>query len=162
MRVLIGFALFLTSFVAQAQSIEGYWQDSARRILFSRTAPAGYAYGTWQPLDMEQTYPTVKHIQRRGEGHEVTEMLYDDQEAVDVQRSTDKSIDFVRTTKWSGCAMHHRCSLEGSELACTLVNVCPDGGKGVVDWRGEERYVRRASCERQDKRQAQGVPVSCR
>src|SRR5258708_4903279 len=36
---------------AGAQSIEGYWQDTERRILFSRDAPAGYVYGRWTALD---------------------------------------------------------------------------------------------------------------
>ena len=29
----------------KAHSIEGYWQDAARRILFARSAPPAYVYG---------------------------------------------------------------------------------------------------------------------
>jgi len=29
------------------KTIEGYWQDTARRILFARGASPGYAYGTF-------------------------------------------------------------------------------------------------------------------
>src|SRR5258706_9125837 len=32
---------------AKGDSIEGYWQDSERRILFSKQAPPGYEYGHW-------------------------------------------------------------------------------------------------------------------
>jgi len=38
----------------------------------------------------------------------------------------------------------------------------PQAGAEQVVWRGEERYARRASCERDGKRQQQGIPVRCR
>ena len=47
--------LLVLSASVQAQSLEGYWQDTARRILFDRTAPPGYVYGQWNPLDQDQT-----------------------------------------------------------------------------------------------------------
>ncbi|MFL6571297.1 MAG: hypothetical protein ACJ8G4_06050, partial [Burkholderiales bacterium] len=74
---------------AQAQStpgktIEGYWQDTARRILFSIGAPPDYKYGQWTVLDQQQTYPTAKHIRRSRSGFEVLDLLYDEQEVVKV------------------------------------------------------------------------------
>ena len=60
------------------------------------------------------------------------------------------------------CAMHHSCRLDGEQLFCALENLCLENGREVLDWRGEERYVRRASCERDGRRQAQGIPVKCR
>jgi hypothetical protein len=147
----------------QADSLEGFWQDTARRILFDRNAPPGYVYGQWSPLDQNQTYPAAKHIRRSAGKLEVIDLNFDETNyEVETYKATDDSIAFVRRTKWTGCAMHHRCSLQGEEMACSLVNVCPQGGKNVVDWRGEERYARRASCERDGKAQAQGIPVKCR
>ena len=43
-------------------------------------------------------------------------------------------------------------------MLCSLENSCRD----VVDWRGEERYVRRAGCERDGRRHTQRIPVKCR
>jgi hypothetical protein len=62
--------------------------------------------------------------------------------------ATDTTLEFVRTVTWSGCAMHHKCGVQGKEMVCSLENICPDGGKSIVDWRGEERYARRSACER--------------
>lgn len=53
------------------RSIEGYWQDTARRILFSRDAPPDYVYGAWSPLDQGQTYPSAKEIRRSGSTYEL-------------------------------------------------------------------------------------------
>jgi hypothetical protein len=147
---------------AQAQTLEGYWQDTARRILFARDAPPSYAYGAWTLLDQDQTYPAAKEIRRSAEGLAVVELNFDDGNyKVETISAADDTVAFVRTVKWSGCAMHHRCRLEGEAMVCSLVNVCPQDGKNIVDWRGEERYVRRANCERQGKVQAQGFPVAC-
>lgn len=155
--------LLVLSAGVEAQSLEGYWQDTARRILFDRSAPAGYVYGQWNPLDQDQTYPAAKQIRRSAGKLEVIDLNFDDANyEVETYKAADDSIAFVRRVKWTGCAMHHRCSIEVDEMICSLVNVCPQEGKNVVDWRGEERYARRASCERDGKAQAQGIPVKCR
>jgi hypothetical protein len=149
---------------AQAQSptgktIEGYWQDSARRILFSSSAPPGYKYGEWTALDPRQTYPSAKHIRRSGNGFELVDLLYDEQEAVRVLKASDRSIEFTRTSRWSGCSVHHQCGLDADQLLCALSTSCGDR----VVWQGEERYERRASCERtQSRPEAQGIPSVCR
>ena len=154
--------LLVLSASVQAQSLEGYWQDTARRILFDRTAPPGYVYGQWNPLDQDQTYPAAKQIRRSAGKLEVVDLNFDEANYdVETYKATDDSVAFVRRVKWAGCAMHHRCSLDGDAMACSLVDVCPQDGKNVVDWRGEERYARRASCERDGKVQAQGIPVKC-
>lgn len=143
--------------------IEGYWQDTARRILFSRNAPSGYAYGTWNILPQDQTYPSAKLIRRSGSSYGVVDLLYDDSEAtIKVMSASDRAIEFTRTLKFPACSMRHRCHLDGDELLCSLENTCEEKGKSVVDWRGEERYARRALCERDGRRQAQGIPVNCR
>jgi len=144
---------------AQAQSLEGYWQDTERRILFSRDAPPGYVYGRWTMLDQQQTYPTAKQIRRSAGAVEVIDFLYDKEEVLSVARADDKSIEFTRTNTWSKCSALHRCTLENpDQMLCSLETSC---GEQVV-WRGEERYSRRASCERTDGRQAQGIPHVCR
>ncbi len=153
--------------VAQTASapstIEGYWQDTERRILFSRDAPPGYVYGRWTALDQAQTYPSAKRIRKSGSGFEVLDLLYDDEEVVKVGRSSDQGIEFTRTNTWSGCASRHKCDLDASsQLLCALETRCPKAGAEELVWRGEERYARRASCERVDKRQAQGIPHRCR
>src|SRR5215208_4551906 len=146
--------LCVAATTAHAQSVEGYWQDTERRILFSADAPPGYVYGRWTALDQEQTYPTAKHILRSGDALEVIELLYDEEEVVKVMRADPKSVAFTRTSTWTGCAVQHRCELQGTDqLFCALETRC----KEQVVWRGEERYARRASCERVDRRQAQGI-----
>ena len=113
----------LLALPAHGQTIEGYWQDTARRILFSREAPADYVYGRWG----------------------------------------DQGIEFTRTSTWPGCSVRHKCDLEGAnQLLCALETRCPKAGADELVWRGEERYARRESCERVDKRQAQGIPHRCR
>src|SRR5437763_12090093 len=144
---------------AAAQTIEGYWQDTERRILFSRDAPPGYVYGRWTALDQGQTYPSAKHIRKSVSGYEVLDLLYDDEEVIKVGSSGDQSIEFIRTNTWSGCVARHKCDLDGAnQLQCALETRCPKAGADELVWRGEERYARRASCERVDKRQAQGIP----
>lgn len=124
------------------KTIEGYWQDIERRILFSRDAPPGYVFGRWTMIDQEQTYPSVKDIRRSNGALEVVDLNYDDAnyEVTTVQDTPDGVV-FVRKVKWTGCAMHHRCRLDGEQMFCSLENVCPQGGNQVIDWRGEERYV---------------------
>ena len=142
-----------------ADTIEGYWQDTERRILYSSDAPTGYVFGRWTELDQQQTYPAAKLIRRSGSGYELVDLLYDDEEQIKVVRAGDASIDFVRTNRLSGCATNHVCTLDKSDrLFCALETRCAE----QVVWRGEERYARRASCERDGKRQQQGIPVRCR
>ena len=141
------------------KTIEGYWQDTARRILFSASAPPGYKYGQWTLLDRAQTYPSAKQIRRSGSGFDLVELLYDEQEAVRVLKASDSRIEFTRTNRWSGCSVHHQCGLEGEGLLCALQTSCADR----LVWQGEERYERRASCERTQARpEAQGIPSICR
>jgi hypothetical protein len=148
---------------AYGQSIEGYWQDTERRILFSKDAPAGFVYGQWTALDQQQTYPSAKHIRSSAGGVEVIDLLYDNEEVVSVGRAGDKSIEFTRTNTWSRCSARHKCDLQGPDrMLCALETSCPLDGTERLVWRGEERYARRANCERVDKRQAQGIPHRCR
>ena len=161
-RILLLLAMLPSAPALAADTIEGFWQDSARRILFSRAAPPGYSYGAWTALDLEQTYPAAKEIRRAGNALEVVDLNFDDENyVVRTVKSSEQSLVFVRTVKFTGCAMHHQCRLDGVGLLCSLQNVCPKDGKSVVDWRGEERYVRRAQCARDGKVQAQGFPVKC-
>jgi hypothetical protein len=149
--------------VEGSKNIEGYWQDTARRILFSRDAPPGYAYGTWNPLPQDQTYPSAKQIRRSGSSYGVVDLLYDDSEhTIRVVSASEDRIEFIRTLKFPACAMRHGCRLDGNELFCSLENICEEKGLSVVDWRGEERYARRVLCERDGRRQLQGIPVNCR
>jgi hypothetical protein len=146
-----------------ADTIEGYWQDTERRILFSPDAPPGYVYGRWSELDQGQTYPAAKHIRRSASGYELIDLLYDDEEQIKVTDASDERIDFVRTNRLSGCATSHACTLDKSDrLFCALETRCPQADAEQVVWRGEERYARRGSCERDGRRQQQGIPVRCR
>ena len=152
-----------TKQLGDSKSIEGYWQDTARRILYPREAPPNYAYGAWNQLDQAQTYPSAKQIRRSSAGYAVVDLLYDDSEhTIKVVSASDSGIEFIRTLTFPACSMRHRCRLDGDELFCSLENTCEEKGKSVVDWRGEERYARRALCERDGRRQAQGIPVNCR
>jgi len=144
------------------KTIEGYWQDTARRILFSVDAPPGYVYGQWHLLDQQQTYPSAKRISRSATGFDVLDLLYDDEEVIKVVKSSNFDIEFTRTTRWSGCSVHHRCGLEQDQLLCSLRTTCPQSSGERLVWVGEERYARRASCERHEIRRAQGIPVACR
>src|SRR5215213_1350241 len=69
----MGLLFGMAALSAHGQSIEGYWQDTERRILFSHDAPPGYVYGRWTALDQEQTYPSAKQIRRAGADIEVVE-----------------------------------------------------------------------------------------
>jgi hypothetical protein len=159
----LGFLLLCFAGSAAAQTIEGYWQDTERRILFSPDAPPGYKYGQWTALDQQQTYPSAKQIRRLGGEFQLVDLLYDDEEVVKVVGATGDRIDFVRTNTLSKCSAHHTCRLESrDQLFCAVETQCPKAGAEQVVWRGEERYARRASCERDGKRQAQGIPHRCR
>jgi hypothetical protein len=144
---------------AGAQSIEGFWQDTERRILYSADAPPGFEYGRWTALDPNQTYPSAKQIRKGAGGVEVVDFLYDEEEVLTVRQAGEKSIEFTRASTWSRCSVLHRCDLQGSnEMLCALETSCSQ----QVVWRGEERYARRASCERVEVRRAQGIPHRCR
>ena len=158
----LGLLLLLFAGTAAAQTIEGFWQDTERRILFAADAPPGYEYGRWTALDQKQTYPTAKQFRKSAAGYDVVDFLYDDEEALKVSRATEKSIDFTRTNTWSKCVARHQCELNGAnQLACAIETRCPKAGMDEVVWRGEERYARRASCERVEVRRAQGIPHRC-
>ena len=146
-----------------ADTIEGYWQDTERRILYVPDAPPDYVFGRWTVIDQQQTYPTAKHIRRAGGGYELVDLLYDDEEQIKVVRASDDRIDFARTNRLSHCSTQHDCALDGAgRLLCKLETRCPQAGAEQVVWRGEERYARRANCERDGRRQQQGIPVRCR
>ena len=145
-----------------ARTIEGYWQDTARRVLFMRGAPSSAIYGTWTALDPQQTYPLAKQIRKSGTGYELVDLNYDDNYAIKILDAKGDVIEFVRSDKWSGCGMRHACRLTGEELFCSLENICRKEGRDVLDWRGEERYARREHCERVGRTEAQGIPVKCR
>jgi hypothetical protein len=146
---------------AGSKTIEGFWQDTARRILFARNAPASYAYGQWTSLDQTETYPSAKQIRRSGRSFELVDLLYDADYSIKVVSADERSIEFVRSTTFPACGMHHRCSLQGDEMLCSLEQFCREGGKDVLDWKGEERYARRTYCERGPRREAQGIPHRC-
>src|SRR6266496_5899214 len=114
MSLAVLFGLVAGFAVAQTNTVEGYWQDTERRILFSRDAPPGYVYGRWTALDQAQTYPSAKQIRKSGSGFEVIDLLYDDEEVIKISRSGDRSIEFTRTNTWSGCAARHKCELDGA------------------------------------------------
>ena len=164
MRLLALLLWTIAGAAAGQGTIEGYWQDTDRRILYSPDAPPGYVFGKWSALDQQQTYPAAKRIRRAGGGYELIDLLYDDEEQIKVVRATDDRIDFARTNRVSRCTTSHDCALDGADrLFCKLETRCPQAdAEQVVVWRGEERYARRASCERDGKRQQQGIPVRCR
>jgi hypothetical protein len=149
--------------ISAANPLEGFWQDTGRRILYSRVAPAAYDYGAWQILDQAQTYPAAKELRRTPRGWQVLDLNFDDADySISGITASAQSLEFVRTEKWSGCTMQHRCSLIAADMICALENQCPSAGEMVVGWRGEERYARRVSCERLGRVQLQGFPVACR
>ena len=162
MKTAVLLMLLAAATLAEAQTIEGFWQDAERRILFDRRAPSSYRYGGWTKLDLDQTYPSAKEIRKAAGGYDVVDLLYDDEYAIKVLSADGQHIRFIRTAKFPACTMHHDCRLEAAQLVCALENVCQEGVREVLDWRGEERYIRRASCARDGKRQAQGIPVKCR
>src|SRR5580765_9103471 len=133
----------LLGFSARAQpttgkTIEGYWQDTARRILFASSAPPDYKYGQWTLLDQQQTYPSSKQIRRSGTGFEVVDLLYNDEEAVKVLKASDSGIEFTRTNRWSGYSVHHRCGVDGDQMLCSLRATRPEKNMESVVWEGEE------------------------
>ena len=161
MRALI--LLFLAAMsTAHAQSIEGFWQDVAGRTLYKRDAAPSSTYGTWQPRDIGLPYFDTKQIRRTAIGFELTDLRYGDDYQIKVIHSREDGIEFVRSAKWSGCRMHHKCQLKGNEMLCALEQLCREAGKDVLDWQGEERYARRAHCERTSVEQALGIPTRCR
>ena len=169
MKTLCALALTLISVsAAQAQSlvgksIEGFWQDIAGRIVFKHNATAADKYGDWYPRALDTTYPQAKLIQRTGSTYSIVDLNYDDKEyVVKVLRADASHMDYVRESASPPCRMNHACRLSGDEMLCELEYVCQAQGKDFVDWRGEERYIRRKSCERDGKAQMQGIPVRCR
>jgi len=147
---------------AKALTIEGFWQDKARRILFARNAPPAYAYGVWTTLNPQDMYALAKQIRWTGGGFELIEFQFEEEDyPIRVLNASEDSIEFVRTPRWSTCGMHHKCRLNGEELFCSLENLCREAGREVLDWRGEERYERRVHCERIARRQGQGIPLRC-
>ena len=146
---------------AKAQSVEGFWQDVAGRSLSMRGAPPGSVFGAWGARDLDQTYPQAKQIRRSGTSFELIDLNYDDQYVVKVVSAQEDRINFVRADRWSGCGMHHACRLDGEQLFCSMRNLCRVDDQVVMQWEGEERYVRRAHCERVGRTEAQGIPVKC-
>lgn len=160
-------ALMAASSHAQSpatRTVEGYWQDVAGRITFKRNALPGDQFGDWYARELDATYPSAKHIRRSGASYEISDLNYDDKEyAVRVLRAGEDHIDFVRAAGWSPCRVSHTCRLAGEGMLCVLENICLQQGVDVVDWRGEERYIRRDLCLRKGVRpEAQGIPVTCR
>jgi hypothetical protein len=169
MKMVYVFLLFLfglSNAAAQAEkspTIEGFWQDVAGRTTFMRNVPPASTYGAWNERELDATYPQAKHIRRSGEVFELLDLNYDEKEySVKVLNADEKRISFVREVRWSSCRVQHDCSLNGNEMLCAMETTCPEAGKQVVDWRGDERYIRRAACERDGRAQAQGIPVKCR
>ena len=85
--LVLGLGASLAIAQTPGDSIKGYWQDTDRRILFSADAPVGYVYGRWTELDAAQTYPSAKEIRHIGNGYELIDLLYDDEEQISVQRA---------------------------------------------------------------------------
>src|SRR5436190_20611238 len=138
-KLAAGLLLGAAALSVHAQSVDGFWQDTERRILFAADAPPGYVYGRWTALDQNQTYPSAKHVR----GSEVVDLLYDNEERVIVGSVADKSIEFTRTNTWSSCAARYKCDLQGpNQMFCALETSCPVAGAEKVLWRGEERYAR--------------------
>jgi len=166
MSKLCGFLILLCASSAQAQpagTIEGFWQDVAGRTTFKRNAPPSATYGGWNERELDATYPQAKEIRKSVSGFELADLNYEEKEYSQMVLYTDTSrIAFVRKANWSACRIEHDCRLTGNELLCSMQTVCLEAGKEIVDWRGDERYVRRTHCERDGRVQAQGFPVRCR
>jgi hypothetical protein len=161
----LGFLLFsVSNLQAQTiQTIEGFWQDTAGRTTFKRNASPTALYGTWHDREPDATYPRAKLIRKSGSGFDLADLNYDEKEySVRVVQSDTSRIVFVRTANWSACRTEHDCRLDGSELSCSMQTICQEAGNDVLDWAGDERYVRRAHCERDGGVQFQGIPVKCR
>ena len=146
-----------------AETIEGYWQDIAGRTTFKRNASPASSYGGWNARELDATYPQAKRIQKSGTAFDLADLNYDEKEySLKIVHTDAARIAFVRKANWSACRMEHDCRLDGSELFCSIQTVCQEAGKDVVDWRGEERYIRRTHCERDGRVQLLGFPVKCR
>lgn len=156
--------LSVSSLQAQTtQTIEGYWQDIAGRTTFKRNTPPDSVYGSWHTRELEATYPQAKLIFKSGTGFDLTDLNYDEKDySVRVLRSDESGIAFVRKANWSACRTEHDCRIDRKELYCAMKTVCQEAGKEVLDWTGDERYMRRAQCERDGRVQLQGFPVKCR
>jgi hypothetical protein len=154
--------LFAASSIQAQTTIEGFWQDIAGRTTFKRDVSPSAVYGAWNERELDATYPQAKQIQRSADGFMLADLNYDEKEySVRILRADEFRIAFVRQAGWSACRMEHDCRLDGKELLCSMQTVCQEAGKDVLDWRGDERYVRRAHCERDGRAQAQGIPVKC-
>jgi hypothetical protein len=146
-----------------AKTIEGYWQDVAGRITFKRNALPADQFGNWYTRELDATYPSAKHIRKSDASYQISDLNYDDREyKVRVVRAGDDHIDFERSASWSPCRVRHACRLADEGMFCLLENICLDQGIDVVDWRGEERYIRRNLCLPTGGPQAQGIPVTCK
>lgn len=148
--------------VAQAQTIEGYWQDIGGRTTFQRDAAPGAKYGHWSVWGLDMQYPHAKGT-RKAERYTITDLnFYEKDYTVNVLRATDSNVEFVRAAAWSPCRVHHSCELSRDTMLCTMETMCRVGDNDVLDSRREELYVRRAGCERLTKLpEAQGIPVRC-
>lgn len=142
--------------------VEGYWQDIAGRTTFKRGAAPTVTMGSWYARELDATYPQAKQIRKSERGFDLADLNYDDKEySVRVLHANESSIAFVRKAGWSSCRTEHVCRLNGAELMCLLQTLCEEAGKDIVDWKGEERYIRRAHCEPGSRTEAQGIPVKC-
>ena len=160
----VGFLLaFLFAAGVHAQNtIEGYWQDIAGRTTFKKDVPPTSTFGNWYDRALDVTYPQAKQIRKSAAGFELRDLNYDEKEySIRVLGSDANRIVFVRKADWSACRVEHDCRLEGNGLLCAMQTVCREKGRDVLDWQGEERYTRRAHCERDGSVQAQGIPVKC-
>jgi hypothetical protein len=162
MRLAAGFVLALCSVFAQAQTIEGYWQDIGGRTTFKRDAPPAAKYGHWSVWGLDMQYPHAKEI-RKLDGYAINDLnFYAKDYALKVLRATDNTVEFVRTAAWSPCRVHHSCEQLRDTMLCVMETVCRVGESDILDSRVEELYVRRAGCERLTKLpEAQGIPVRC-
>jgi len=165
MRKLCVVLVFLFSSGSQAKdnTIEGYWQDIAGRTTFKKDMAPTSTYGGWYDRALDVTYPQAKQIRKSASGFELSDLNYDEKEySVRVLSSGPSRIAFVRKATGSNCRTEHDCRLEGNGLLCAMQTVCVEKGQDVVDWKGEERYIRRAQCDRNGRVEAQGIPVICR
>ena len=55
-------------------TIEGYWQDIERRILYSPDAPASYVFGRWTPLDQDGRDDQLRHTHRSPAAQDVNDV----------------------------------------------------------------------------------------
>src|SRR5437764_1405936 len=138
-------AAFLDAHAQAPVSIEGYWQDIAGRTTFKRDAPPSATYGGWDARELDATYPQAKLIRRSGGSFDLADLNYEEKEwSLKILRAEADGIAYVRKANWSPCRMEHDCRLDGAELACSMQAICQEAGREVVDWKGDERYVRRA------------------